>query len=98
MQRYEINFKSANQEKVNLRQALTAKNEAEVLRDAALEDLEVMQKRTQYELISTIVKVALYVIVGVGIFTTIMYGIAIVTGQDTQIIGSTWSNMVKRPS
>lgn len=71
----------------------TAKNEAEVLRDAALEDLEVMQKRTQYELISTIVKVALYVIVGVGIFTTIMYGIAIITGQDTQIIGSTWSNM-----
>lgn len=70
-----------------------AKRNAEKLRDDAIEDLEVMQKRTQYELISTIVKVALYVIVGVGVFTTVMYGFAILSGHDTQIIGSTWSNM-----
>lgn len=70
-----------------------AKKEAESLRDEALNDLEVMQRRTQYELISTIVRVALYVIVGVGVFTTVMYGLAIVSGHDTQIIGSTWSNM-----
>ena len=47
--------------------------ESKKLRDEALEDLEVMQKRTQFELISTIVKVALYVIVGVGVLTTVMY-------------------------
>jgi len=52
-----------------------------------------MQKRTQFELIGTIVKVALWVIIGVGVLTTLMYGWAITSGTDTQIIGSTWSNM-----
>jgi hypothetical protein len=31
---------------------------------------------------------------GVGVITTLMYGIAMFTGKDTQIIGSTWSNML----
>ena len=74
-------------------EAINAKAEAETLRDAAMEDLELMQKKTQFELISTIVKVALYVIIGVGILTTVMYGLALFSGTDTQIIGSTWSNM-----
>jgi len=69
------------------------REKAEKGKDKALEDLEVMQKKTQFELISTIVKVALVVIVGVGIITTIMYAIALTSGADTQIIGSTWSNM-----
>lgn len=67
--------------------------ESEKAKDAALTDLDVIQKRSQTELISTIVKVALIVIVSVGIITTIMYSIAMFTGRDTQIIGSTWSNM-----
>lgn len=70
-----------------------ALDEAKALRDEAVEDLELMQKRTQYELIGTIVRVALWVIVGVGVLTTAMYGWAIASGTDTQIIGSTWSNM-----
>jgi len=69
------------------------KEEAEEKKDKALEDLEVMQKKTQFELISTIVKVALVVILGVGVITTVMYALALTTGADTQIIGSTWSNM-----
>ena len=32
-------------------------------------------------------------IIGVGVLTTAMYGLALVSGTDTQIIGSTWSNM-----
>ena len=56
-------------------------------------DLDVLQKKTQYELINTIVKVALFVIIGVGITTTILYMVSMFTGKDTQIIGSTWSNM-----
>lgn len=67
--------------------------ESEKAKDAALTDLDIIQKRSQTELISTIVKVALIVIVSVGIITTIMYSIAMFTGKDTQIIGSTWSNM-----
>jgi len=89
---------------IELQEALeSAKNaewEAEKLRDEAekgkekaLEDLDLMQKRSQFELIGTIVRVALVIIIGVGIVTTIMYGLAMLSGQDTQIIGSTWSNM-----
>jgi uncharacterized protein GlcG (DUF336 family) len=69
------------------------KEEAEKGKEQALEDLELMQKRSQFELIGMIVRIALIVICGVGIITTIMYGIALTSGQDTQIIGSTWSNM-----
>ena len=69
------------------------REEAEKGKEQALEDLDLMQKRSQFELIGTIVKVALIIIIGVGIITTIMYGIALTSGQDTQIIGSTWSNM-----
>ena len=69
------------------------REEAERGMGKALEDLELMQKKTQFELISTIVRVALVIIVGVGILTTVMYGLALLSGADTQIIGSTWSNM-----
>ena len=69
------------------------KNAIEIEKDAALNDLDVMMKKSQSELIKTIVKVALAVIVGVGVVTTSLYWMAIITNQDTQIIGSTWSNM-----
>ena len=52
-----------------------------------------MQKRTQFKLINIIVKMAMYIIVGVGISATILYIVAMFSGRDTQIIGSTWSNM-----
>jgi len=76
-----------------LEEANQLREEAEKGMGKALEDLDLMQKKTQFELISTIVKVALVVIIGVGILTTVMYGIALMSGTDTQIIGSTWSNM-----
>ena len=69
------------------------KNAIEIEKDAALNDLDVMMKKSQSELIKIIVKVALAVIVGVGVVTTTLYWMAIITNQDTQIIGSTWSNM-----
>jgi len=71
-----------------------ATKKAEAAKEIALNDLEVLQKRSQTELMSIIVKVALVVIGSVGVITTIMYIIAIVTGKETQIIGSTWSNML----
>ena len=79
--------------KVALQEAENSKNEALAAKDIALNDLDIIQKKTQTELIGTIVKVALLVILGVGVITTIMYSIAMITGRDTQIIGSTWSNM-----
>lgn len=73
--------------------ALIARAEAEKSMETALTDLDLMQKKSQFELIGTIVRVALFVIIGVGILTTVMYGLAIVNDKETQIIGSTWSNM-----
>jgi PAS domain S-box-containing protein len=69
------------------------KNAIEIEKNAALNDLDILMKKSQSELIKTIVVVALVVIMGVGVVTTIMYWMAMVTGRDTQIIGSTWSNM-----
>jgi hypothetical protein len=90
----QIENERINEELKNtLEVAELAKKFAEDAKDAALDDLEIIQKKSQTELISTIVKVALYVIMGVGVTTTIMYGIALFSGADTQIIGSTWSNM-----
>jgi len=70
-----------------------AHDTAENARQAALNDLDVLQKRKQTELTGRIVRYALYVIVGVGIITTAMYIIAIFADKETQVIGSTWSNL-----
>lgn len=70
-----------------------AKEAAERAKEAAETDLDMMQKKTQFELIGVIVKVALFVIIGVGVTTTALYVVAMFSGTDTQIIGSTWSNM-----
>ena len=78
---------------IELDKSQKLKNAIEIEKDAALNDLDVMMKKSQSELIKTIVKVALAVIIGVGCVTTMLYWMAMVTGKDTQIIGSTWSNM-----
>ena len=65
----------------------------ELEKDAALNDLDATIKKSQNELIKVIVKSALFVIMSVGFITTIMYSFAILSNKDTQIIGSTWSNM-----
>jgi methyl-accepting chemotaxis protein len=65
----------------------------EIEKDAALNDLDATIKKSQNELIKVIVKSALFVIMSVGFITTVMYSFAILSDKDTQIIGSTWSNM-----
>jgi len=75
-------------------EAELSKQEAINAKNVAEDDLELMQKKTQFELIGTIVKVALWVILGVGGVTTVMYLIALSTGLDTTVIGSTWSNII----
>jgi PAS domain S-box-containing protein len=81
----------------NLRTELENSNKLrlaiEVEKNAALDDLDATIKKSQSELIKTIVKCALGVIISVGFITTIMYSFAILSNKDTQIIGSTWSNM-----
>lgn len=76
------------------RKAEKAKKDAENAKQEAINDLELMQKKTQFELIGTIVKVALWVILGVGITTTVIYLVALFGKLDTTVIGSTWSNII----
>ena len=71
----------------------SARLEAENAKHVAMNDLDLLQKKSQTELIGTIVKVALGVIMSVGVITTIMYMVSLFMNKDTQIIGSTWSNM-----
>jgi hypothetical protein len=88
----EIDLLSKNLQ-IELDNSRKLKDAIEVEKNAALNDLDVMMKKSQSELIKVIVKCALAVIIGVGIVTTGLYWLAMVTGKETQIIGSTWSNM-----
>lgn len=73
--------------------AQKAREQAERMKDTALKDLDILQKKTRYKLIGLIVKIALAVIVGVGVLTTILYIFALVSGHDSTIIETTWSNL-----
>jgi hypothetical protein len=74
-------------------EAQKLREEAERGKDKAIEDLELMQKKTQFELIGQIVKVALWVILGVGVITTFLFAFTLVTGKENPILESTWSNL-----
>jgi hypothetical protein len=74
-------------------EAQKLREEAEKGKDKAVEDLELMQKRSQFELIGQIVKVALWVILGVGVITTFLFAFTLVTGKENPILESTWSNL-----
>jgi len=76
-----------------LKESEKLKDAIEKEKNAALNDLDATLKKSQNELIKIIVKSALAVIISVGFITTIMYSFALLTQKDTQIIGSTWSNM-----
>lgn len=66
--------------------------ETENAKQTALHDLDLLQKKTQFELMSRIVMVALTLVVGIGISSTILYIAALATGKDTTIIGNAWSS------
>ena len=88
----EIDILSKNLQ-LELKQSEKLKDEIEKEKNSALEDLDATLKKSQNELIGVIVKSALGVILSVGLITTVMYSFAILSNKDTQIIGSTWSNM-----
>jgi Fe2+ transport system protein B len=85
------------QSDVHRREAEEARILAEKAKATAETDLDFMQKQTQFELMGNIVRVALWVIAGVGITTTMMYATALfgpaASTGDTTLLGNTWSNM-----
>ena len=80
-----------------LEAAETARKEAEGAWKEAKNDLDYMQKQTQFELMGRIVRVSLFVIIGVGSVTTGMYALALfgpeTNAADTTLLANTWSNM-----
>ena len=100
-----LEWKDAN-EKINIRlkealdkaeksehKALQLKEEAEKSKEAALNDLDILQRKTQNQLIESIVKVSLWLISGVGVITTVMFSITLFKGIENKIVESMWSNM-----
>lgn len=84
----------ANQENERLMGELQlALSKSEQAKKSVEEDLDVLQKRTQFELINLIVKTALWMIIGVGVITSILYLLVLLKGGDAKIIESTWSNL-----
>ena len=70
-----------------------ALDQAEEAKKLAEGDLDILQKKTQFELIGLIVKIALTIIVSVGLITTFIYIYILAIGGDTKLIESSWSNM-----
>lgn len=92
-QNRDLEIKAGENEKLmdDLKVALRA---AEDAKQAAINDLDVMQKKSQFQLIGNIVTYALYVIVGTGLITTAMYVMSILfESPETTLIGNTWSNL-----
>jgi len=86
-----IEWKAHNEQlNIDLQEALAASEKAKQL---AENDLDVLQKRTQYELVGSIVKVALWVICGVGIITSMLFSITLFMDIENKTIESSWSNM-----
>lgn len=107
MQKLEAALDSANssKEEAEIAQATAerAREEAEVARvraenakDEVERDLDVLQKKTQSELMHNIVNSAIRVVAGVGAITSLLYFYVLVfDGPETQVsmLGNTWSNM-----
>jgi hypothetical protein len=86
-----ITVNKENQRLMNELQVALEKTE--IAKRTAEDDLDVLQKKTQFELINLIVKVALWMIIGVGVVTSLLYGLVLISGKQSDIIESTWSNM-----
>lgn len=91
-QNTELIKSKAEKEKIN-EELKTALENTEKAKETALNDLDLLQKKTQNQLIESIVKVSLWIICGVGLTTTVMFAISLITGIDNKIIESSWSNM-----
>lgn len=76
-----------------MKRSVIAREDAEHAKAHALSDLDLLQKKTQTELMGNIVKVALGVIAFIAVVTTGMYIFSIVMNKEVNTIGPAWSNM-----
>jgi len=93
-----IDWKEKNELiKIDLEKALDNANKqkalAEKAKNNAEEDLDLLVRKNQNELVNKIVSTSLIVILGVGLITSVLYFYTIITGNENQIIESSWANM-----
>ena len=91
-QNLELTKWKTENEKIN-EELKVALETTEKAKEAALNDLDLLQKKTQTELIESIVRVSLWIVSGVGVVTTLMFALSLILGVDNKIIESAWSNM-----
>ena len=91
-QNLELTKWKTENEKIN-EELKVALETTEKAKEAALNDLDLLQKKTQTELIESIVRVSLWIVSGVGVVTTLMFALSLILGVDNKIIQSAWSNM-----
>lgn len=85
----EKNEEHKKQLELALKEAEEAKKKVEIAKKEVEQDLNVLQQKTQNQLVESIVKVSLAIIVGIAITVTIMFFVK----EDNQIVESAWSNM-----
>ncbi len=86
-----VDWKDHNQKlNAKLQSALEISEKAKQI---AENDLDILQKKTQNELVGSIVKVALWIICGVGVITSTLFAVTLLTGIDNKTVESSWSNM-----
>jgi hypothetical protein len=68
--------------------------ELESAKKEAEEALALSQNQRQAQLIGIIVKVALWVIIGVGAVVTSVYLLSMFTGKQSDVLEATWSNIL----
>ncbi len=87
-------LKKAKDENERINQELKlALEQTQEAKKIAENDLDLLQQKTQFELIGLIVKISLSVIIGVGVITTGIYIYILTIGGDSKIIETSWSNM-----
>ena len=91
-QNIELTKWKTENEKINAELKKTI-DTVEKAKETALNDLDVLQKKTQSQLIESIVKVSLWIICGIGITTTGIFIVTLLNGIENKIVESMWSNM-----
>lgn len=86
-----VEWKTKNEKiQSELKQALEVTNKAKL---NAENNLDVLIKKNQNQMVNNIVNTSLVVILGVGLITTGLYWYTLYKGVDNQIIESSWANM-----
>jgi hypothetical protein len=85
--------KSQDKNKILMEDLQSALKTTEDAKKSIESDLEILQKKKQFELIDIIVRTALFLIVSVGIVTTILFIFTIIKGTETQLVGHAWTSM-----